>query len=148
MLRIVIYGKPQTKSNFHFSSTKSPKTWAAYNKWADYEEKISVQCKAQLRKHGIETCLENCLIVTWFYFPDKHRRDIHNYPKSLYDALEKAGVVKNDTQFKPVVLMGAEVDRENPRVEVEIYPISTLEDFSLNVVEKKGTHRTEIGIKT
>lgn len=39
-------------------------------------------------------------ITLWYHPPDKRRRDEDNYKKALYDALQDAGVVKDDCQFK------------------------------------------------
>lgn len=49
--------------------------------------------------------------------------DLHNYPKSICDGIEKSGIIKNDKQLKPVLLFDY-IDKENPRVEIEFYPIS------------------------
>jgi Holliday junction resolvase RusA-like endonuclease len=141
MLRIVILGKPETKSNFRFSRN-NPKSWKDYEKWSNYEDQIARKGKAILNKNGFQTYIEPCLAVVFFYFPDKRKRDIHNYTKSLFDALEKARVVKDDSLFKPVVLMGAETDKEKPRVEVEVYPLSELKEYEIKVIPtdeaKKG----------
>ena len=49
--------------------------------------------------------------------------DLHNYPKRICDGIEKSGIIKNDKQLKPVLLFDF-IDKDNPRVEIELYPIS------------------------
>lgn len=55
-----------------------------------------------------------------FFFPDKRKRDSHNYLKLLFDALEKI-VYDNDYYVKPRI-MDVQLDKENPRVECLFYP--------------------------
>ena len=49
--------------------------------------------------------------------------DLHNYPKSICDGIEKSGIIKNDKQLKPVLLFNY-IDKEEPRVEIFLYPVS------------------------
>lgn len=37
--------------------------------------------------------------------------------------LKKSGIIKNDKQLKPVLLFDF-IDKDNPRVEIELYPVS------------------------
>jgi len=39
-------------------------------------------------------------LVIHVYVPDRRRRDIDNLSKSLFDAMQKAGVYEDDTQIK------------------------------------------------
>lgn len=55
-----------------------------------------------------------------FYFPDKRRRDCHNMHKLIMDALECIAFV--DDRWVLVRDMHVALDKENPRVEVKIYP--------------------------
>ncbi|MFR3072647.1 MAG: RusA family crossover junction endodeoxyribonuclease, partial [Paeniclostridium sp.] len=69
-------------------------------------------------------CIEEDLItILKLYFPNKRMGDLHNYPKSICDGIEKSGIIKNDKQLKPVLLFDF-IDKENPRVEIELYPLS------------------------
>lgn len=55
-----------------------------------------------------------------FYFKDRKVRDSHNTLKLLLDVMQ--GVVyENDYNVMPRI-MGVELDRENPRVEVRVHP--------------------------
>lgn len=59
----------------------------------------------------------------WFYFPDKRRRDTHNALKALLDALEDGGIYEDDKLALPQI-MDYEVDRINPRIEIELELVS------------------------
>lgn len=56
----------------------------------------------------------------WVFWPDKRRRDMNNLHKPLCDAPE--GIVYHDDKCVLVWDMDYSVDKENPRVEVEICP--------------------------
>lgn len=56
----------------------------------------------------------------WFYLPDKRVRDTHNVPKLLLDALK--GIVAEDDYYILLRIQDFEIDREKPRIEVEIKP--------------------------
>ena len=54
-----------------------------------------------------------------FYFPDKRKRDSHNYIKLLMDALEHDAYF-NDYYVKPRI-MSVDLDKEKPRIECFLY---------------------------
>jgi len=74
------------------------KNWANLNQWQMAEGKVIVRL--------------------WFYFPDRRKRDTHNTLKALMDALEESHIYENDRYALPHI-MNYEVDKENPRVELE-----------------------------
>lgn len=55
-----------------------------------------------------------------FYFKDKKIRDSHNTLKLLMDVMQDV-VFENDYYVMPRI-MGVELDRDNPRVEVQVHP--------------------------
>ena len=57
-----------------------------------------------------------------FYVPDKRRRDIANYIEAIQDILVKYEVLKDDNYNIVYSLDGTRmyVDKDNPRVEIEI----------------------------
>ena len=55
-----------------------------------------------------------------FYFPDLRRRDCHNQHKLILDALEH--IAFKEDRWVLVRDMHVSLDRENPRVEIKIYP--------------------------
>ena len=55
--------------------------------------------------------------------PDARKRDVTNLPKGILDALE--GVMyDNDAQVVSLHVWRAEVDRDEPRVEVDVVPLN------------------------
>src|SRR5690606_1470198 len=60
---------------------------------------------------------EQVLVRLWYYWPDRWRRDAQKN-KLLFDARE--GVIYEDDKDVLPQVMAAEVDRENPRVEIEV----------------------------
>ena len=60
---------------------------------------------------------EQVIVRLWYYWPDRRRRDTQNN-KLLFDALE--GVIYEDDKDVLPQVMGAEVDRDHPRVEIEV----------------------------
>lgn len=60
-----------------------------------------------------------------FYVPDKRRRDIANYIEAIQDILVKYEVIKDDNYNIITSLDGTRmyIDKENPRVEIEIIKI-------------------------
>ncbi|MNJ25681.1 endodeoxyribonuclease RUS [compost metagenome] len=58
------------------------------------------------------------IVRLWFFFPDKRRRDTHNALKALLDALEDGGIYADDKTALPQI-MDYQVDRQNPRIEIE-----------------------------
>ncbi len=71
------------------------------------------------------------LIITW-YEPDR-RRDIDNImagQKFILDGLVQAGTIPNDSQkYISGIVHRFRVDKQNPRVEVEIIDATKIENF-------------------
>ena len=61
---------------------------------------------------------EKIIMDLWFYFPDNRRRDTHNGLKILLDALE--GILYKDDKCVLPRIQDFQVDKNNPRVEIEI----------------------------
>ena len=60
-------------------------------------------------------------IFYMFYVPDNRQRDSDNMVCSVNDALVKSGLLKSDSwQYLCSHGFDAEIDRDNPRVELEI----------------------------
>lgn len=56
-----------------------------------------------------------------FFFPNKRKRDIANFEKAVSDFITSAGVIEDDCHIGVMILTRGEIDKENPRVEVEVY---------------------------
>ncbi len=68
---------------------------------------------------GIRT-LKNALKIEYnFYFPDRRRRDICNYEKTLTDTLVDYGIMEDDSQIERIVIEKY-YDKGNPYTVAEI----------------------------
>ena len=134
MIKLTIPGRPISKSNFKLHNVHGqawmPST-GKYSKYVAYENMIAGYINQQYHGEVIE---EDLITVMKLYFPNKRMWDLHNYPKSICDGIEKSGIIKNDKQLKPVLLFDY-IDKENPRVEIELYPISQY-NVTYNIIPK------------
>lgn len=55
----------------------------------------------------------------WIYWPDRRRRDAGNVEKVLTDSLK--GILFDDDQYVLPQAMDYQVDRDKPRVEIELH---------------------------
>lgn len=133
MLKFIIPGRPISKSNFKLSNSNG-QVWlphkGKYSKYAAYENYIA----GIINQSYFGPTLEDDLItILRLFFPNKRIGDIHNYPKSICDGIEKSGIILNDKQLKPFLILDS-IDKENPRVEIELY---NSKEYSLNFEIKK-----------
>lgn len=63
-------------------------------------------------------CNQKIIIRLWFYLNDNRRKDTHNVLKLLLDSLE--GVIYEDDRWCLPRVMDFEIDKENPRIEIEM----------------------------
>lgn len=57
------------------------------------------------------------------YMPDARRRDLDNLFKGVLDGLAHAGVYDDDSQIDKLSIWRLGIDREDPRVTVDIMPL-------------------------
>ena len=134
MIKLTIPGRPISKSNFKIHNIHGQAWMTAkgkHSKYLAYENMIAGYINQQYQGEQIE---EDLITVLKLYFPDKRMGDLHNYPKSICDGIEKSGIIKNDKQLKPVLLFNY-IDKEEPRVEIFLYPVSKY-DVSYTITEK------------
>lgn len=128
MIKIIVPGAPISKSNFKLQNIHGhvwmPKQ-GKHSKYLAYENKIAGYINQQ---YDGPMLAGNIITIIKLYFPDRRMGDIHNYPKSICDGIEKSGIIKNDKQLKPVLLLDF-IDKDNPRIEIELYEGSK---FKLN----------------
>ena len=133
MIKLIIPGRPISKSNFKLKNIHG-KTWmpstGKHSKYLAYENMIAGYINTQYQGDIIE---EDLITIIRLYFPNKKMGDLHNYPKSICDGIEKSGIIKNDKQLKPVLLFDF-IEKENPRVEIELYKKS---EYDVNYTIKK-----------
>ena len=79
-----------------------------------------VEREKEKQKYTIEDKGVWLIVEITYYFPDRIRRDGHNMHKVLADALNGCAYV--DDQFILIRDMEIKYDKENPRLEIVIYP--------------------------
>ena len=137
MLKIVVEGRPISKSNFKLSKkdgTPYMPSKGKHSKYVQYEYLIARYAYNawESSKYKDKVFEETVFTVLKLYFPDKRNRDIHNYPKSICDGLEKSGIISNDKILKPFLILDY-IDKKNPRAEIELYPSSEYDfDYVIN----------------
>ncbi|MGL4991066.1 MAG: RusA family crossover junction endodeoxyribonuclease [Sarcina sp.] len=120
--KIIVKGSPITKSNFklHNKSGRAilpSNTGKSYDKYANYEEEISYEAKIQNPNIILEESLIAILKV--YYKSEKRHPDTSNITKSIFDGIEKSGIIVNDMQIRKIVIEEF-YDKENPRFELEL----------------------------
>lgn len=91
-------------------------------KGEEYMKKVMAITYNEIEKQGYKLEPPGVWLVVelTFYFPDKRRRDCHNMHKLVMDALEC--IAFEDDRWVLVRDMHVALDKENPRIEVRIYP--------------------------
>jgi len=121
-MKITLIGRPITKKN-HQQIRKNRKTGKSFIAQADaykqYESDCIYQISAFARK-AIDYPVNVCCI---YYMPTLGRVDLVNLLEATCDILKAAGVVADDNSKIVAAHDGSRVryDKENPRVEIEIW---------------------------
>lgn len=121
--KIIVKGSPITKSNFKLFNVKGrailPYNSGKYHdRYAVYEEQIAYECRSQNPGTVISESLIAILKV--YYKSRKRHPDTSNITKSIFDGIEKSGLIINDAQIRKIVTEEF-YDRENPRFELELF---------------------------
>lgn len=121
--KVVVKGSPISKSNFKLFNVNGrailPMNSGKYHdRYALYEEEIALQARAQ--NPGIVISEGVIALLNVFYKSSKRHPDTNNITKSIFDGIEKSGLIVNDAQVKHLVIQEF-YDKENPRFELELY---------------------------
>ena len=134
--KIVVDGSPITKSNFKLHNKQGrailpSNTGKSHDRYANYEEEISYKAKVQ----NPDVLLEESLIALLkvFYKSEKRHPDTSNITKSIFDGIEKSGIIVNDKQIRKIIIEEF-YDKENPRFELELFGESSY-DIIYNIKE-------------
>lgn len=121
--KIVVYGSPISKSNFKLFNTHGRailpyNTGKYHDRYALYEEEIAIHTRAQ----NPELILTEGLIAVLkvYYKSEKRHPDTNNITKSIFDGIEKSGLIINDAQIRRIIIEEF-YDKENPRFELELF---------------------------
>ncbi len=136
--KVIIKGSPISKSNFKLFNMNGrailPYNSGKYHdRYALYEEEIAYQCRIQNSNIFLTESLIAVLKV--YYKSIKRHPDTNNITKSIFDGIEKSGLIVNDAQVTRLIIEEF-YDKENPRFELELFGEST---YAMNyaIVEKK-----------
>ncbi|MCJ7690543.1 MAG: RusA family crossover junction endodeoxyribonuclease [Clostridiaceae bacterium] len=129
--KVIIKGSPITKSNFKLSNMNGRailpyNTGKYHDRYALYEEEIAYQCRSQNPSIFLTESLIAILKV--YYKSIKRHPDTTNITKSIFDGIEKSGLIVNDAQVTRLIIEEF-YDAKNPRFELELFGEST---YSIN----------------
>lgn len=140
--KVIIKGSPISKSNFKLFNLNGrailPYNSGKYHdRYAVYEETIAYEARSQNPNIVLDESLIAILKV--FYKSEKRHPDTNNITKSIFDGIEKSGLIINDAQVKRIIIEEF-YDKENPRFELELFGESCYEIcYSVNHKEIKDT---------
>lgn len=123
IIKIIVSGTPISKSNFKLNSRNGnyilPSSSGKYHdRYAVYEEYIAYETKRQYPNLTFNTSLTAILNV--FYKYEKKHPDTNNITKSIFDGIEKSGIIINDSQITKLFIEEF-YDKENPRFELTLF---------------------------
>lgn len=121
--KVIVEGSPISKSNFKLFNMNGrsilPYNSGKYHdRYALYEEEIALKARAQNPNIVIE---ESVIAILKVYYKSKKRHpDTNNITKSIFDGIEKSGLIINDAQIRRIMVEEF-YDKENPRFELELF---------------------------
>lgn len=121
--KIIVKGSPISKSNFKLFNIQGrailPFNSGKYHdRYALYEEEIAYSARLQNPNVILSEALIAVLKV--YYKSMKRHPDTNNITKSIFDGIEKSGLIVNDAQIRRLVIEEF-YDAENPRFELELF---------------------------
>lgn len=127
--KVIVLGSPISKSNFKLHNKNGrailpSNTGKSHDKYALYEEEIAYYARSQNPNIVLDEALIAVLKV--YYKSSKRHPDTANITKSIFDGIEKSGLIVNDAQIRKIITEEF-YDAENPRFELEFYGESQFE---------------------
>lgn len=121
--KVVVNGSPISKSNFKLFNLQGrailPYNSGKYHdRYAIYEEEIAYEARVQ----NPNTVLDEALIAILkvYYKSSKRHPDTVNITKSIFDGIEKSGLIINDAQIRRIMIEEF-YDSKTPRFELELF---------------------------
>ncbi|MGM9935674.1 RusA family crossover junction endodeoxyribonuclease [uncultured Clostridium sp.] len=135
--KVIIKGSPITKSNFKLHNVNGrtilPDNSGKYHdRYALYEQEIALLARSQNPDVVFSESLIAVLKV--YYKSEKRHPDTINITKSIFDGIEKSGLIVNDAQITRIYTEEY-YDKDNPRFELELYAESQY-NFNFSVTKK------------
>lgn len=138
--KVIVKGSPITKSNFKLHN-KDGRAILPYNtgkyhdRYALYEQEIAYVARLQNPNIVLEEGLIAVLKV--YYKSEKRHPDTINISKSIFDGVEKSGLIVNDAQIQKI-FTEEYYDKENPRFELELFSVNSYDiGYSINKRKEK-----------
>ena len=136
--KVIVNGSPITKSNFKLHNVNGrailPYNSGQYHdRYALYEQEIAYIARSQNPEIVLTESLIAILKV--YYKSEKRHPDTANITKSIFDGIEKSGLIVNDAQITRIITEEF-YDKENPRFELEFYGESQYE-ISYSILPKE-----------
>jgi len=121
--KVIVKGSPISKSNFKLFNINGrailPFNSGKYHdRYALYEEEIAYECR--LQNPGVVLCEALIAVLKVYYKSRKRHPDTNNITKSIFDGVEKSGLIINDAQVRRLIIEEF-YDEDNPRFELELY---------------------------
>lgn len=132
--KVVVKGSPISKSNFKLFNINGrailPFNSGKYHdRYALYEEEIAYECRIQ--NPGLVLSEALIAVLKVYYKSKKRHPDTNNITKSIFDGVEKSGLIVNDAQVRRLIIEEF-YDEENPRFELELFGESIYKmDYSI-----------------
>ena len=137
--KVTVEGSPISKSNFKLFNLQGraimPLNSGKYHdRYAVYEERIAYETRLQ----NPNTVLEESLIAVLkvYYKSEKRHPDTNNITKSIFDGIEKSGLIVNDAQIRRLIIEEF-YDKEFPRFELELFAESIFK-MEYNIIKKEN----------
>ncbi|WP_291571552.1 RusA family crossover junction endodeoxyribonuclease [Clostridium sp. UBA4548] len=132
--KVVVKGSPISKSNFKLFNINGrailPFNSGKYHdRYALYEEEIAYECRIQ--NPGLVLSEALIAVLKVYYKSKKRHPDTNNITKSIFDGVEKSGLIVNDAQVRRLIIEEF-YDEKNPRFELELFGESIYKmDYSI-----------------
>lgn len=140
--KIVVKGSPISKSNFKLFNIQGrailPYNSGKYHdRYAHYEEEIAYSARVQ--NPGVVLSEALIAVLRVYYKSKKRHPDTNNITKSIFDGIEKSGLIINDAQIRRLIIEEF-YDSDNPRFELELYGESTYK-MEYSILKKEVTDK-------
>lgn len=125
VINITLHGRIPSKKNEH-RIARNRKTGARFIRTSSrHDEWHRDAMRELLHQKTPKSRLAKFDLSVWFYAPDRGRADATNKLESVNDLLVDYGVIKDDSwwNIKKLYVDEVQLDRENPRVEIEIVEV-------------------------
>lgn len=137
--KIIVKGSPISKSNFKLFNINGrailPINSGKYHdRYALYEEEIALNARAQNPSIVLSEALIAVLKV--YYKSKKRHPDTNNITKSIFDGIEKSGLIINDAQIRRLIIEEF-YDEKNPRFELELFGESSF-SMEYSIVKREA----------